>query len=171
MKKKSNKSKFVILLILAAAVAAGWYFYEPYLKPHVDSLIAKYGESDTPDGEAPAGATGTAPKSPANGGTTKAPSPGPKPAVDTVSSVTKPPKPQPEAAPLSEVDRLLQSKYPLPEVIPLMTIVDNWNNVPRNAYPTEVTLKERRPSSSLASVPRWRLREPWFAPLISAAIH
>ena len=36
--------KFVILLILAAAVGAGWYFYDPYIKPHVDGLIAKYGE-------------------------------------------------------------------------------------------------------------------------------
>jgi hypothetical protein len=139
--------KLLILLILAAAVGAGWYFYDPYIKPHVDGMIAKYGESDSDDSGTAAGGSATpdsagggdkAPAKPAKGSKAKA-------GGGTVAStgVGAAPKPQPAPAPLSEIDQLLQAKYPLPEIIPLMQIVDNWNNVPQNAYPTEVAVKEQ----------------------------
>lgn len=134
--------KFFVLLILATAVGAGWYFYDPYLKPYVDSMKAKYGESGAGDGDAqPTSPSATAPAGPtatpgvADPGTAQKPVPGntPSPA----------PAPVPVAPALSEIDKLLEQKYPLPAIPPLMQVVDNWNNVPNNAYPTEVALKER----------------------------
>ena len=136
--------KFLILLILAAAVGAGWYFYDPYLKPHVDGLIAKYGETDgdeTDSGEK--GSGGSA----ADGGEKAADkakgNKGAKAAGGAVAVATPDSPPKPAAPPLSEIDQLLQKKYPLPKILPLMQIVDNWNNVPQNAYPTEVAMKEQ----------------------------
>lgn len=138
--------KFFVFLILAAAVGAGWYFYDPYIKPHVDALIAKYGESgpeveDAGGGAADGGAT--SPDSSAAAGTPSQPANSSSAGSASVGGSRPGAAPTPAATPLSEIDQLLQAKYPLPKIIPLMEIVDNWNNVPQKAYPTEVAMKER----------------------------
>jgi hypothetical protein len=41
----------------------------------------------------------------------------------------------------AEIERRISALYPLAEVVPLVEIVDHWQEVPRNAYPKLVTLK------------------------------
>jgi len=137
--------KFLLLFIIIGSIAAGVIFYDPHLKPYLDPWLAKIvppgpaplDDDDDDDAVAPT-------ESPGKPAAKPEPGAGAKPAV-----VTAPPKPGPaptatvEKAQLSEIDRILQQKYPLPKVAPLMQIVDNWNRVPDNAYPTEVALKTR----------------------------
>jgi hypothetical protein len=133
--------KFVILLILAAAIGAGVYFYDPYLKPHLEPLFSKSDPepvpADSPDsggtGSADKPATAPAPKPKAGGGSGQ-----PKPKAPATTAAAKPPE-----KPKSEIDLLLERKYPVPQILPLMQIVDNWNNVPPNAYPQQVALTEK----------------------------
>ena len=135
--------KFFVFLILAAAVGAGWYFYDPYIKPHVDGLIAKYGESDSDGGDAGAGGGGSSTPDSSGGAKAKPKGASTDKGGGAVATTSPGPVPKPAAPPLSEIDQLLETKYPLPEFIPLLQIVDNWNNVPQNAYPTEVAMKEQ----------------------------
>ena len=37
---------------------------------------------------------------------------------------------------------LLEKRYPMPEIKPLMEIVNNWANVPVNAFPPQVFCAE-----------------------------
>lgn len=130
--------KFLVLFIIIGSVVAGVIFYDPHLKPYLDPWLAKIvppgpgatdgdGETGQPDAaDAPPAATA-------------------KPGV--VTTAPAPPKPgapaSPKKAELSEIDRILQEKYPLPNILPLMQLTDNWNRVPANAFPTEVALKIR----------------------------
>ncbi len=68
------------------------------------------------------------------------------PSTTPAKTVTAPAAPAkaPEA-PKSELDLALEKKYPLPEIAPLLTIVDQWRNVPPNAYPPEVVAAETIP--------------------------
>lgn len=125
--------KFLIFLILIGAGFAGWWFYDPYLKEHVTPLWEDLAGSpdnpvkdrDIPDPFPPA----------------------PTPEV-TKPEVTKPstigtPKPAPKVEPpKSEIDLLVEKQYPMPQLQPLMVIVDNWNNVPSRAYPEKVITKD-----------------------------
>ena len=58
------------------------------------------------------------------------------------SSATASKPEAPKATPKTELDLLLEEKYPMPDVIPLLEIVSNWTNVPKRAYPAEVFAKE-----------------------------
>ena len=41
------------------------------------------------------------------------------------------------------MDKLLKKRYPMPDIKPLMEIVDHWNRVPSKAYPKQVTINQR----------------------------
>lgn len=83
------------------------------------------------------------------------PSPPPKPIAPKITMVRKPketpappkpaapaPLPKPsEPDPMAEIDKLMESKHPLPVIRPLLEIVGNWQAVPQKAFPTLVTLK------------------------------
>lgn len=52
-----------------------------------------------------------------------------------------PPKKAPEPDPMAEIEKLVESQYPLPTVRPLLEIVGNWEAVPQKAFPALVTLR------------------------------
>ena len=126
--------KFLVLLVLIGGIAAAIFFYDPYLKPYLEPLVEKVaGKSpETPQEEPEA----SEPETPAS------------PAV-AESQPTPPPTETAPAAPAapakSEIDLIVEERYPMPEFIPLTTIVDNWNNIPERAMPAEVTIQDQVP--------------------------
>lgn len=123
------------LVVVCLIIGGLWFAYDPYIKPLIDknptmsdndSLIDGNAEGDAASGSTVAGSSAPAakPDSPA------------KPVATASKSAA------PKAAPNSELDLLLEEKYPMPKIIPLLEIVDNWNNVPKRAYPPEVFAKE-----------------------------
>jgi len=134
--------KFLLLFIIIGSVAAGVIFYDPHLKPYLDPWLAKIMPPGADDSGDDGEAGGAGPDEKPSG--VKKPDGGGKPAVATAPKESKPVAPaKVQKAPLSEIDQILEKKYPLPNILPLMQIVDNWNRVPANAFPTEVALKVR----------------------------
>ena len=135
--------KFLVLLILAGAGVAGWWFWDPYIKEYVDPILAKLvGSSEEKEKEKsesepskadPKDTETKPPAPPATAKSTTPPAPDPAPAPPA----PKPPPPQ------SEIDRVVAEMYPMPKILPLMEIVDNWKNVPQRAYPEKVMIKDR----------------------------
>ncbi len=137
--------KFVLFLLVVGGLgAAGFFFYDPHLKPYLGPLVEKItGAVDSAIGDDDS-------KIVKGGGKTE-----PAPVKVKVNSskavpdklVTKTdipaPAPKKEAPPVSKIDQIVAKKYPMPEIRPLLEIVDNWNNVPRNAYPRVVAIKEK----------------------------
>ncbi len=137
--------KFVLFLLVVGGLgAAGFFFYDPHLKPYLGPLVEKItGAVDSAIGDDDS-------KIVKGGGKTE-----PAPVKVKVNSsktvpdklVTKTdipaPAPKKEAPPMSKIDQIVAKKYPMPEIRPLLEIVDNWNNVPRNAYPRVVAIKEK----------------------------
>ena len=135
------KGFFATLLIVCGLLAAAWFAYDPYLRPLVERFTGAAPMTD--DNAVITGATASPRAKPEQ----------PKPAdTSTTASTLKPapsapnaPSPKPAAPPLSELDAALELKYPMPEILPLLTIVDQWRRVPFNAYPPEVTATETIP--------------------------
>jgi len=135
------KGFFATLLVVCGLAAAAWFFYDPYVRPLVERI------------------TGAAPMSDSNRVIIETKSVSSTATISTTSIESVPiqpvqkiqtsnPAPKPPVAatkPLSELDAALELKYPMPEIIPLLTIVDQWRNVPANAYPPEVTATETIP--------------------------
>jgi len=129
------KGFFATLFVVCGLLAAGWFFYEPYVKPLVDRFTS--GESMTDNDRvlskdepvvAPVSAQPTS-----SSGTISAPA-----ASAPVASAPAAAAPKPK----SELEQLLEARYPMPQILPLLTIVDQWRNVPPNAFPAEVAAKE-----------------------------
>jgi hypothetical protein len=136
------KGFFATLFIVCGLLAAAWFAYDPYLRPLVERFTgAAPMTDDNPviTGSTTSPQTKPAQPKPTNTASTTAT---PKP-TNTPPSTAPSPKPAPQ--PLSELDAALELKYPMPEIIPLLTIVDQWRNVPANAYPPEVTATETIP--------------------------
>lgn len=131
------KQFLAILFVICGLGAAGYYCYEPYIKPMLEKSggggihSASDRVIDEQSGSAPAAnskAKGQTPSKPA-----ASQSKGP--------AKTKTVAPKPEA-PKSEIDLLVEKKYPMPQILPLNEIVQDWKVVPPNAYPAEVTSNE-----------------------------
>jgi len=131
------KGFFTTFLVVCAVLAAAWFGYEPYLKPLIDRIGG--GSSLSDDNKVITKSTGTPTAPPVKPSSVPA-----KPAVLPTASAPTTPAPAPVAT-KSELELALEAKYPLPEILPLLTIVDQWRNVPPNAYPPEVTAKETIP--------------------------
>lgn len=131
--------KILFVLIIGVGVA-GWYFYDPYLKPYMGSYVDKVKETLENAGEPndkPPGDEGKTVQKP-----NKDPIPQDKaPLKEAGKKVVS--KDQAEDAPLSEIDALLVKRYPMPDIKPLLEIVDNWRRVPPKAYPKQVTINQR----------------------------
>ncbi len=139
------KGFLATLLVVCGVIAALWFAYDPFLKPLFgklsgspslsdgDRVITDQAGSSSPD--QPKSAKVTAPATSAK----SAPAPA-KPAAPASPA----PAPAP-AKPKSELEAALETRYPMPEILPLPTIVDQWRNVPPNAYPPEVTATETVP--------------------------
>ncbi len=128
------KGFFPTFLVVCAVIGgAGWYFYDPYLKPYFD----RAGKTTLTDQDRRI--TETTPATPASAKEKAAPAP-----VATKPS-TPAPAPAPAVKPKSELDLALEKKYPMPQILPLLTIVDQWRNVPVNAYPPEIFSKQTIP--------------------------
>lgn len=126
--------KFLVLLVLVGGVAAAVFFYDPYLKPYLEPLVEKVAgkspETTDPEPEAPE---------------PEAPEPPTVAETDSSPQVTTPERAQPAAPQKSEIDLIVEERYPMPEFIPLTTIVDNWNNIPERAMPAEVSIQDQVP--------------------------
>ncbi len=53
---------------------------------------------------------------------------------------SRPPVPEEKSVNVAEVAAQVDAMYPMPEIRPLMEIVDNWNQVPQSAFPKSVTI-------------------------------
>lgn len=138
------KGFYTTLLVICGLLgAAAWYFYDPYLKPYFGkgsgsalsdtSRVIKEGGGPAP----------VAPGAPSRPSAKPAPAPVPNPGTPAKAAPAAPAK-APEAA-KSPLDLALEKKYPMPEIAPLLSIVEQWRNVPPNAYPTEVVAAETVP--------------------------
>ena len=131
------KGFFGTLIVVCLVIGGLWYAYDPYIKPLLnknptmsenDSLIDKGKKKNAASKTA---SEYSAPKSTSSGNS-----------ASTKSTKTASKPATPKAAPKTELDLLLEEKYPMPKVIPLLEIVSNWTNVPKRAYPAEVFAKE-----------------------------
>lgn len=129
------KGFFATLLVVCGLLAAGWFFYEPYVKPLVDRFSSGESMTDSDrvitkaDPVTSPGVTSSTPATATKGA----------PAASTpVASAPAAAAPKPK----SELKQLLEARYPMPQILPLLTIVDQWRNVPPNAFPSEVAAKE-----------------------------
>ncbi|MDF1825414.1 MAG: hypothetical protein P1U68_12280 [Verrucomicrobiales bacterium] len=118
------KGFFSTLFVVCLLVGGAWLAYEPYLKPLLEEKgitlpdLLPVGEPGDPEG---------APLEEANQ----------SPAVSGPIA--------PNAAPslvVPDIDLIIEEKYPMPDIIPLEEIVDEWKNVPRRAFPVEVLANE-----------------------------
>jgi len=129
---------FVICGLLGGAA---WYFYDPYLKPYFEKDSGSTLRDNSPIiGEATP-REASRPQTPAS----TRPTPPPTTPAATAAPSAPPAPTQTTDAPKTELDLALEAKYPLPEIAPLLTIVDQWRNVPPNAYPPEVVAAETIP--------------------------
>ncbi len=130
------KQFVAILFVICGLGAAGYFAYEPYIKP----ILEKSGSGITPaDDRILSEQEKSGQAKPAASSTVSAPA---KPkASKTKAPTPAAPKPKP-AAPKSEIDLLVEKKYPMPQILPLTQIVQNWKVVPPNAYPAQVVSNE-----------------------------
>ncbi len=133
------KKFFLFILIVGGLGAAGYYFYDPHLKPYIGPIVDKIaGKVDGTINDDKDKLVKEQAEKPPVTPKKEAPKAAPTPQV---AKTTPKEAPKPAVA-KSEIDKLVEAKYPMPNVKPLLEIVDNWNNVPRNAYPRFVTLKD-----------------------------
>ena len=136
--------KFLVLMILIGGIASAVFFYDPFLKPYLGPLLEKIA-GQSPEA-APAPASAPAPKSAPS---TSPALPVPKAAAPAQTAPPTAPLPVPVPAgpptPQSEIDRIVEQRYPLPQFVPLGQIVNNWTNVPARAFPDQIAIKERVP--------------------------
>lgn len=131
--------KFFIFIVLIGGGVAAWWFYDPYLEsylgPVVEKAKEKYAELTAKPEKAPAPAVPAAeepkPEKSAPEPSKPAPKPAPKPADPVAAAPEK-----------TDIDKLVEERYPAPEILPLTQIVDNWQNVPLRAYPDQVALQD-----------------------------
>lgn len=131
--------KFLFILIVLV-VAGGWYFYDPYLKPYIGDYVEEL--QKVVDG--------------AKGGNFSEEKP--KVSKKTQSDVKtegktaqkkQADKPDgknqvnPKPAAMTSLDKLVAERYPMPDIKPLIDIVDHWRRVPTKAYPKQVIINER----------------------------
>ncbi len=118
------KGFFGTLLVICGLIAAGWFFYEPYIKPLLEGSPTM--TDDSVIKEKPAVVEKTAKAAP----------------VAKPADMSKPKAVVAKAKPKTELEQFLEKRYPMPEILALETIVDGWRNVPPNAYPKAVTSTE-----------------------------
>jgi len=134
--------KFIILLLIIGAGVAGWHYYDPYLKPYIGSFVERVkGTDEKGEGESEAKSSGDEKKiaqksneDSASSDMTRTKTPEKKVASADSEKAKEPP--------LSETDALIAKRYPMPNIKPLIEIVDNWNRVPLKAYPKKVTIRQ-----------------------------
>lgn len=122
------KGFLATLFVVCGLIAAAYFLYDPYIKP----LIEGDGKSMTDKSVEPA-----------------EPQPEKKTEGESISTA-KPAQPvsykekpdDPADVEKSEVDEFLEERYPMPNILPLAVITDNWNAVPERAFPPEVTASE-----------------------------
>lgn len=132
---------FLIFLLICGLAVGGYFAYDPYIKPLLEgdggaemtdgSLIRNGGGKDKSSGGETSSQKGV--------GSIKGNAPAGAGKSDS-NKVTKKAEPK-----KSELDLILEKRYPIPEVLPLEQIVDGWRNVPARAFPAEVTSSETIP--------------------------
>lgn len=130
---------FLATLIVVCAIIGGiWFAYEPYIKPMLEKgpVMSPDEAMVTENGSSKAKAKPTASSDKAKVPSAQKSKEAKAKDGGTAAAKAKAP------AKKSELDLLLEEKYPMPEILPLLQIVDNWKNVPARAYPQEIFAKE-----------------------------
>jgi len=127
------KSFLTILFIICGLCAALYFLYAPNIEPRLSRSPIHQSEPSRIISEPE-----KKERSPSKFSPSKVTRPVPKTA--STSSGGIPVKNQ--APPKSELDQLLEKKYPMPQILPLMEIVQNWKAVPPNAYPAKIVVNE-----------------------------
>ncbi len=121
---------FLIILVIAALGGAGYYFFVYQERDAAGPLKEDESSMATANGAAVAPAPSQGEKAKGS-----APADSSLPARETPSS----PSAKPQSEPKSEIDRIVEQRYPMPQIIPLAQITQNWTAVPQRAFPAEVT--------------------------------
>ncbi|MEM1444384.1 MAG: hypothetical protein AAGF67_18710 [Verrucomicrobiota bacterium] len=125
------KGFFSTLVVICLLLGGAWFAYDPYIKPLLEGDSGMTDSSEVISGEdAKAPETET-----------------PGPVASSSPAKTSPDKtvasaPEKASKPKTELELLIEEKYPLPKIIPLTEIVDGWRNVPQRAFPSEVFASE-----------------------------
>ncbi|MDF1755435.1 MAG: hypothetical protein P1U89_21785 [Verrucomicrobiales bacterium] len=126
--------KAFFTIILLAALGGGGYYYFVHQKKTVGDLLGSDNAIIASDSS-----------SAANSKPTKSPSAKPpKPERKTSSAPAAKPAKKSEP-PKSEIDQLVEERYPMPTILPLAEITKNWSAVPAKAYPAQVLASEPVP--------------------------
>lgn len=139
------KGFLATLFVVCAVIGGIWFAYEPYIKPFIESRSGKSMSADdailtdSSPGGGEGGAGSSAAKAKGSTGTPSAGGSGKQPKAKSPPASAKSAKAGPAK---TELDLLLEEKYPLPEIRPLLEIVNNWTSVPPNAFPGEVAASE-----------------------------
>lgn len=115
----------LIFLLLLIGLGVGLYFGSPKFKLIIDDFVADKREELDGARQRP---EDTADKGPAEQ------LPPREPAEDKAPA-------QPKETAQSEVDRLVEDLYPMPDIKPLLELVDNWTMVPERIFPREIVVK------------------------------
>ncbi|MFT5468777.1 MAG: hypothetical protein ACI8UO_003889 [Verrucomicrobiales bacterium] len=121
------KGFFITILILGGLGAGGWFAYD---KGYLDGILPAKSSSERKDGKTTDSGKGSAKPDSA---------PSTKSKADTTPKVaTLTPAPGPKRDP--ELERKVEAQVPMPNFVPLLTIVKNWDSVPPRAFPAQVTV-------------------------------
>lgn len=139
------KGFFPILLVVCALLAGAWFAYDPYLKPLLDRFRGEKSMTANdrviPGSKEPGSVASPPPVAQRPAAKPASPATGTPGGTKAASTPVAPAPTKPK----TELDVALEMKYPMPEILPLLAIVDQWRNVPPNAYPSEVTASETIP--------------------------
>ncbi|MDF1811990.1 MAG: hypothetical protein P1V20_07240 [Verrucomicrobiales bacterium] len=127
---------FFTILILAALGGGGYYYFVRQDKT-ISDLLGKEAAVLSPASE-----TATTPAAP------------PKPAASKQPKLPKPAfsRPGPTEKVVSakaKIDQFVEKQYPMPQILPLAEITQNWSDVPARAYPNQVLATEPVPFTLL----------------------
>ncbi len=131
--------KFLFILVVAS-VGAAWYFYDPHLKPYIGSYVEQAQKvMDGAKGDNFSQEEAESSKKTSEDPVPQDKTPIKKSEPQKMAKVEK----KEQSLPMSDMDVLLAKRYPMPDIKPLLEIVDNWNRVPSKAYPKQVVINER----------------------------
>jgi hypothetical protein len=114
---------FIKFLFVVAILGAIGYFSWPYLKPYIGEFITEEIGGEPTDETVEEKPLEVAPK--------------PETAAPVVVEERMVPK---EEVPKSEIDRIVEDLYPMPEIKPLLELVGNWKQIPDRVFPREVVV-------------------------------
>ena len=134
----------IISLLVVAVVVGGWIGFEKYTasaEAKKAAIARAESLSGSDDGLPAVGTSKPAPEPPKPKPVEPKPAPEPVAPKPMVKEEPKPEPAAPAAPPKSEIDLMVEKRYPMPEFVSLDEIVKGWTVVPQRAFPQQVALK------------------------------